>query len=247
MTGKSGRVIHNLQEDIARLTRELAFQRSRAEEAQRSNEALKQQLLNVTDRLRNAEHSNEANLNSIARKDRKIEELKAEVQSEKKRRVKAEDDARRTDQLAAKERDEHHKGLAEAQEIANHARSQYDTVALTRSREQGEYETRFKTFRKELDALFEREEERQHQLKRFDVIIEQKNRELEAGRERIDRYEELFREYKEQSDRAVRDLVESGKKNDWDIERALVDAKETTNKMKWVMNLKGKEGEGGDA
>lgn len=241
MTGKSGRVIHNLQEDIARLTRELALQRSRAEEAQRSNEALKQQLLNVSGRLRNAEQSNEANLNSIARKDRKIEDLKAEVQREKKRRVKAEDDARRTDQLAAKERDEHHKGLAEAQEIANHARSQYDTVSRTRSREQAEYKTRFDKFRRELDALFEREEERQHQLKRFDVIIEQKNRELEAGKERMERYEERFREYKEQSDRTVRELVQGGKRNNEDIEKALVEVREVTNKMKWVMNLKGKE------
>src|SRR6202012_5053465 len=72
-TGKSGRVIHNLQEEIARLTRECSLYRSRAEEMQRSNEALKSQLQNVTERFRTSEQSNEVTLSSITRKDRKIE------------------------------------------------------------------------------------------------------------------------------------------------------------------------------
>lgn len=220
------------------MTRELSLQRSRAEETQRSNEALKQQMQNVTDRLRNFEHSHEANLSSISRKDRKIEDLKAEVLGEKKRRVKAEEDARRTDQLAAQERDEHHKGLAAAQEMAHHAKSQYDTVVSTRSKEKSEYQSRFSSFRKELDELFAREEERQNQLKRFDVIIEQKNREIDTGRERMDRCEMLSREYKEQSDRTLRELVENGQKKDADIDKALAAAKETTDKMKWVLNVK---------
>ncbi|KAL1954685.1 hypothetical protein VTO42DRAFT_789 [Malbranchea cinnamomea] len=239
MTGKSGRVIHNLQEDIARLTRELALQRSRAEEALKSNEVLKQQLQNVADRLRNAEQLNEANLNSITRRDRKIEDLKAELQSEKKRRIKAEEDARRTNQLAAQERDEHHRSLAEAQEIAHHARSQYDTLLLTRSREQGEYRSRFDAFRRELDALTQREVERQNQLSRFDVIIEQKNREIEAGKERMDRYERLLKEYKEHSDRALSELLQRSRRNDEEIGKALTEAKETTDKMNWVLNVKG--------
>ena len=238
MTGKSGRVIHNLQEDIARLTRECSLHRSRAEEAQRINEVLKQQLHSITDRLQNLEQSHEADLNSIARKDRKIDDLKTELQSESQRRQKAEDDARRTDQLAAQERDEHHRALTEAQETAHHARTQYDVLIRSRSREQGEYQTRFAKLRRELDELCQRERERQNRLSRFDVIIEQKNRELDAGKERMDKAEKLFRDYKEHSDNALRELVDGGHRNSAEIDRVVSEATEVTNKMKWVLNVK---------
>lgn len=238
MTGKSGRVIHNLQEDIARLTRECSLHRSRAEEAQRINETLKSQLQNVTDRLRNSEQSHEAHLISIARKDRKIEDLKTEVQGEKDRRLKAEEDARRTDQLAAEERDEHHRAIAEATEIANQARNQYETLAHARSKEQLEFRTRLDGFRTELRELCNREIERQNQLTRFDVIIEQKNKEIEAERDRMERFGRLFAEYKEASDRAVHELVERSHQNNAVIDDVVGQAKEVTGRMRWVMKVK---------
>ncbi|OJD23548.1 hypothetical protein ACJ73_05097 [Blastomyces percursus] len=238
MTGKSGRVIHNLQEDIARLTRECSLHRSRAEEAQRINETLKLQLHNVTDRLRNSEQSHEAHLISIARKDRKIEDLKAEVQAEKDRRLRAEEDARRTNQLAAEERDESHRAIAEATEIANQARNQYETLSHARSREQIEFRTRVEGFRAELKELCNREIERQNQLTRFDVIIEQKNKEIEAERDRMERFGRLFAEYKEASDGAVHELVERSRKNNAVIDDVVDQAKEVTGRMRWVMKVK---------
>jgi chromosome segregation ATPase len=199
---------------------------------------LKQQVQNLTDRLQNAEQSHEANLNSISRKDRKIEDLKAELESEKRRRIKAEKDARRTDQLAAEERDEHHRLLSEAQEKSRHSQTQYDALVRVRSKEQSEYQNRFKVFRKELDELRENEVERQNRLSRFDVIIEQKNREIETGQDRMEKYEQLFREYRENSDRLLRDLIDGGARNDAEIDRVLSETKEITDKMKWVMSVR---------
>lgn len=238
MTGKSGRVIHNLQEDIARLTRECSLQRSRAEEAQRLNEALKQQLQTVIERLRASEQAYEMNLAAVDRKDRKIEDLKAEVLGEKQRRIRAEEDARKTTQLATEERNEHHRALAEAQETAQQARSQYETLSQTRIRDKREYQTRFNSLRKELAELSAREVERQNQLSRFDVIIEQKNREIAAGRERMERFSRLFEEYKADQDRVVRKLVEQGCQNDSAIEKTVSEAKTVTDKMRWAINLK---------
>lgn len=238
MTGKSGRVIHNLQEDIARLTRECNLHRCRAEEAQRINEVLKQQLQNTTDRLRNSEQSHEANLNSIARKDRKIEDLKAEVQSEKNRRVQAEEDTHKTNQLAAQERDEHQRAFVEALETANRSQCQYDTLSQARTRDRNEYQSRFNTMRKELKELCTREAERQNDLRRLDVIIEQKNREINTGSERMDQFCALFHEYKEQSDKIVQDLLTKGQKNNTSIDDVLDEAKEATDKMKWIINVK---------
>ncbi|EER29726.1 hypothetical protein CPC735_074080 [Coccidioides posadasii C735 delta SOWgp] len=238
MTGKSGRVIHNLQEDIARLTRECSLQRSRAEEAQRMNEALKQQLQTVIDRLRNSEQAYEMNLAAVERKDRKINDLKSEVLNEKQRRIKAEEDARRTTQLATEERNEHRRALAEAQETAQQARCQYETLSQARLRDKREYQSRLNTFRKELRELSLRETERQDQLNRFDVIIEQKNREIAAGRDRMERFSRIFEEYKADREQEIRDIVERGYRNDSRIDEAVAEAKETTEKMKWTMNVK---------
>ncbi|EEP76722.1 predicted protein [Uncinocarpus reesii 1704] len=238
MTGKSGRVIHNLQEDIARLTRECSLYRSRAEEAQRMNEALKQQLQTVIDRLRHSEQAYEMNLAAVERKDRKIEDLKAEVLNEKQRRIQAEEDARKTTQLATEERNEHHRALAEAQETAQQAQSQYETLAQTRLRDKREYQSRFNRFRKELGELSAREIERRNQLNRIDVIVEQKNREIAAGRDRMERFSRLFEEYKLDRDENMRKLIDKGYQNDLAIDEAVAEALKVSEKMKWAMNVK---------
>lgn len=238
MTGKSGRVIHNLQEQITRLTRECNLHRTRAEEAQRMNEVLKQQLQTVTDRLRSSEQSHEASLITIARKDRKIEDLKSETQSEKNRRLKAENDASETTQLAQQQREEHQRAFAEAQEIAQRSQCQYDALSQARLRDRNEFQSRFSMFRKDFDELIKREQERQNQLSRLDVIIEQKDREIRAARDRAEKITSLYEEYKSRSDEVLQNLVEKGRQNDRDVDTVLRDAREATDKMKWVVNVK---------
>ncbi|EGD96096.1 hypothetical protein TESG_03555 [Trichophyton tonsurans CBS 112818] len=238
MTGKSGRVIHNLQEQITRLTRECNLHRTRAEEAQRMNEVLKQQLQTVTDRLRSSEQSHEASLITIARKDRKIEDLKSETQSEKNRRLKAENDAAETTQLAQQQREEHQRAFAEAQEVAQRSQCQYDALSQARLRDRNEFQSRFSMFRKDFDELIKREQERQNHLSRLDVIIEQKDREIRAARDRAEKITSLYEEYKSRSDEVLHNLVEKGRQNDRDVDTMLGDAREAVDKMKWVVNVK---------
>lgn len=174
-TGKSGRVIHNLQEEIARLTRECSVYRSRAEETQRMNDAFKMQVQNMTERLRNLEHANETNLQSIRRKDKKIEELRAEVQSEKERRRRAEGETDKFQQLMNEARDEFNRKCAELQEIANHSRTQYDVLAKAGQRERADQQRKLKAIRDDFLALKAEHEKRDVHLERLDTVISQKN------------------------------------------------------------------------
>ena len=242
-TGKSGRVIHNLQEEIARLTRECSVQRSRAEEAQRSNEAYKHQLHGITDRLRNLEQVHETNVNSISRKDRKIESLRAEIEGEKTRRLGAEEDSRKTTHLAAEERDRHHRELSEAQEVAKLNTNQYDTLTKTNMKQKRGYETRLNDLRDHISGLCDREQEKKVQLERLDVIISQKNREIDSGRERTERILHAFEEYKQARDLEIRDLIEQAHEKDSTIDKTMTRVQEVEDKMKWVMAVK-KEVEG---
>ncbi|EAW15220.1 uncharacterized protein ACLA_058820 [Aspergillus clavatus NRRL 1] len=237
-TGKSGRVIHNLQEEIARLTRECSVYRSRAEETQRMNDAFKTQVQNMTERLRNLEQANETNLQSISRKDKKIEELRAEIQSEKDRRLRAEGETDKFQQLMNENRDGFNRKCAELQEIANHARTQYDVLAKSGQRERADQQKKFKTIRDDFLALKAEHEKKNVHLERLDAVMAQKNREIEIGRERFDQLFEDYEAYKKAHDEEVRALLERSYQGEANLDAALATLKETEEKMKWAIQVK---------
>ncbi|RAO67324.1 uncharacterized protein BHQ10_003336 [Talaromyces amestolkiae] len=237
-TGKSGRVIHNLQEEIARLTRELSLYRSRAEEAQHINETLKEQIINISERLRNSEQSNETNLASIARKDRKIEDLKAEVQNEKARRLRAEAETAKVNQLMSEGQDEFHRKCAELQETSNYSTSQYDALSKASLREKSDMQRKFKGIRDELASLRDQAELKDREQERLDALIDRQNQELETERRRIQEIFTVYDTYKTTRDREFEDLVTKGRQNQANVDAAVASLKETEDKMKWVMHVK---------
>ncbi|KAJ5660417.1 hypothetical protein N7507_006868 [Penicillium longicatenatum] len=236
-TGKSGRVIHNLQEEIARLTRECSLYRSRAEETQRSNEALKIQAQNMNERLRNLEQVNETNLNSIARKDRKIEELRAEHAGERSKRQDAEADASRTNETMREERENHHREQAHTQEIAKYHETQYEVLSSTTKREKAELSRRVKALWAELQAMAEAQKTQVVCTERLDVIAEQKNREVEGLKEAHEKLLENHAEYKKTKDEELRGTIERAHANNAMIDAAIVSLKETEAEMKWAIQL----------
>ncbi|PYH41210.1 uncharacterized protein BP01DRAFT_182588 [Aspergillus saccharolyticus JOP 1030-1] len=237
-TGKSGRVIHNLQEEVARLTRECSLYRSRAEETQRMNDAYKVQAENMTERLRNLEQANETNRHSIARKDKKIEELRAEVQAEKDRRVRAEGEAKKVNQMMGVAQDDFHRKCAELQEITNHSRTQYDILAKSAHRERAEQQRKLKSIKDDISTMKKQFDDKNSKLGRLDAILAEKDQELELARERFDALYANFKTYKRAHDEEVRALIESGRQSDTNIDAALASLKETEGKMRWVMQLK---------
>ncbi|KAE8386757.1 hypothetical protein BDV23DRAFT_137935 [Aspergillus alliaceus] len=237
-TGKSGRVIHNLQEEIARLTRECSVYRSRAEETQRTNDAFKTQVQNMTERLRNLEQAHETNLHSISRKDKKIEELRAEVQSEKERRQRAEAETNKFHQLMDETRDDFNRKCAELQEVTNHARTQYDVLAKAGQRERADQQRKLKAIRDEIDTIKSRQEEKSLHLERLDAVMAQKNREIEIGRDNFDKLFETYESYKRAHDEEVHTLVEKGRQGNAKLDAALASLKETEGQMKWVIQVK---------
>ncbi|KAL2818126.1 hypothetical protein BJX63DRAFT_429445 [Aspergillus granulosus] len=237
-TGKSGRVIHNLQEDIARLTRECSLYRSRAEETQRINEAFKIQVQNMTDRLRNFEHSHEMNLHSLSRKEKKIEELRAEIQAERERRQQAETEKERFRQLMDEAQDDFHQKSAELNEIANHSRTQYDVLAKAGQRERADQQRRLKGIRDEFIALREKHEQTSSQMDRLDSIMAQKDRELDLARVNFENLSKEYETYKRTHDEEVRSLIEANQQGEARFSAALASLKETEGRMKWVMQVK---------
>ncbi|KAJ5566518.1 hypothetical protein N7535_008156, partial [Penicillium sp. DV-2018c] len=236
-TGKSGRVIHNLQEEIARLTRECTLYKSRAEEYQRTNEAYKIQQQNMNERLRNLEQVNETNVISIARKDRKLEELRAELQNERSKRQDAEKDASQTNATMQEERENHNREQARLQEIVKHHETQYDVVASTAKRDKADFMRRINAIRAEIKSIADAQKTHVHSTERLEVLADQKNRELDTLK---DSYEKLLirhTAYKDLKEKEFRDTIEAAKSNNDNIAKVLSQLKETETEMKWVMRL----------
>ncbi|KAJ5124907.1 uncharacterized protein N7515_008732 [Penicillium bovifimosum] len=236
-TGKSGRVIHNLQEEIARLTRECTLYKSRAEEYQRTNEAYKIQQQNMNERLRNLEQVNETNLTSIARKDRKLEEVRAELQNERSKRQEAEKDANQTNAMMQEERENHNREQARTQEIAKYYETQYEVLASTAKRDKADLARRINAIWAEFTTIANAQKTHVHSTERLEVLADQKNREFDTLK---DSYEKLLvrhTAYKDMKEKEFRDTIETAKSNNDNIAKVLSQLKETETEMKWVMRL----------
>lgn len=236
-TGKSGRVIHNLQEEIARLTRECTLYKSRAEEYQRTNEAYKIQQQNMNERLRNLEQVNETNLNSIARKDRKLEELRTELQHERSKRHDAEKDANHTNQTMREERENHNREQARLLEIAKHHETQYEVLSSATKRDKAEFAKRINAIWAEFTTIANAQKTHIHSTERLEVLADQKNREFDTVKESYEKLLAQHSAYKELKDNDFRETIESAKSNNDMIAGVLAQLKETETEMRWAIRL----------
>jgi chromosome segregation ATPase len=242
-TGKSGRVIHNLQEEIARLTRECTLYKSRAEEYQRTNEAYKIQQQNTNERIRNLEQVNDTNLNSIARKDRKLEELRIELQHERNKRQDAEKDANQTNQTMFEERETHNRELARSQEIAKYYETQYEVLSSSNKREKADFAKRINAIWAEVEAIAGARKTHMHSTERLEVLADQKNREVDSLKDSYEKLVTKHTEYKEMKENEFRGTINSAKSNNAAIDKVLAQLKETETEMKWAIRLhKSREG-----
>lgn len=211
--------------------------RSRAEETQRSNEALKIQLQNTTERLHNLEQVNETNLISLARKDRKIEELRSELNAERTKRQDAEATATKTNQTMREERATHHREQARAEEIAKYHATQYDVVVASTKREKAEFEKRLDDAFAQLRRFADANATQRVSSDRLEVICDQKNRAIEVMATANEKLQAAHAEYKQYKDNELHGTIERSHTNNAAIEKALAEIKDVQVEMKWVMRL----------
>lgn len=202
------------------------------------NEAFKTQVQNMTERLQNLEHSHELNLHSLSRKEKKIEELRAELQGERDKRNQADNEKARFRQLMEEAQDDFHQKSAHLQEIANYAQTQYDVLAKSGQRERADQQRRLKGIRDDFLSLKAGHDETNLQISQLDSIMAQKDRELEQGRENFEALFKQYEAYRQTHDEELKDLVEKGQQGEARFQAVLASLKETEGQMKWVLQVK---------
>lgn len=235
--GKSGRVIEKLMTDNDRLKRELKEQIIKGEELQRSLQVTKPRMDALQAENDNLTHARGVDNALLARRDRMIAELKADLQGERKRRELFETRA----QVLETERDEaveeKRRELQTLMESEKHATTHAAILETSHKQLSTTYKTRLESTRKEVVALREHREEQEARLGRLDVVSEQMRQELERTRKVQGEMLAKWGELKSALEQRI-ESVEEESKEECERTRKLSGEMDTVVKqMKWVMGI----------
>lgn len=192
---------------------------------------------NMSDRLRNLEQVNETNLNSIARKDRKLDELRTELQTERAKRQEAEREASKTNQMMRDEQEIHNREQAHSQEVVKYHEAQYEVLVGTTKREKADFSRRIKAIWNEVHSIAEAQKTKDVCSERLDVIADQKNREIEVLKEAHEKLLASHASYKNTKDNELRGTIERAHANNAMIDATIESIRETQAQMRWALQV----------
>jgi chromosome segregation ATPase len=191
----------------------------------------------MNERLQNLEQVNETNLNSIARKDRQLEELRSDLQHERSKRQDAESDASQTNEMMREERENHHREQARIQEISKHHETQYEVLSSTTKRDKADFTRRINAISGQFQSIANAQKTHIHSTERLEVLADQKNREIDVLKESYEKLLAKHTAYKDVKEKEFRDTLGSAQSSNDRIDGALAKIKETESEMKWVIRL----------
>ncbi|KAL9623175.1 MAG: hypothetical protein Q9160_002490 [Pyrenula sp. 1 TL-2023] len=232
-TGKSGRVIERLQAEIDKLNRDKHVVKAQIEDAEKAKEASQTQISYLQDRNSNLEQSHEADLRSMKRKDRKIEELRADLQKEKLRTSNAEDTA------TAALRSE---GMAQdtakiSRVLASQREQEYEAIKGVREREKKQRQNQVDKLGHDFSELLRERKDDEQKLSRLSIVVEQQKHVINQLQDDNRKTDKNFQEYCKHLDSLLTNLRAKFGANDQDISETLEESRKVLGQMKWVMNV----------
>lgn len=226
-------MIERLQGDIDRLHRDKQLLKVRFEESEKANETLTTRNQCLQDRNNNYEQSHEANLRQLARKERQVEDLRSELQREKAKTARAEEMARAASASEETWKDE----ASQSKSIAVQKEAEYDTVIACRTLENDRYQGGLDRLKASFEALLRQRQEDLENHKKLEIVAEQQRQTIGQLEELNKKLNTNFKAYRTEIDKAISGMRENASGYDSAITTKLEEMNNTTNKMKWVMNM----------
>ncbi|PSK42149.1 hypothetical protein B9Z65_4063 [Elsinoe australis] len=242
--GKSGRVIERLMAENDRLRREIKAEITKREELGRAVSTAKPKLEKLE-----AENARLVNIKGmddgiIRRRERKIEEMRVELEVERKKREEAE---RRAND-AERERDETaevgRKELAMVREEARHASVHAEILQTSHGQLAKEYRQRIAGLNKSLRDLEGQKEEDRKRLARLDVVAGQMRGETERMKKMHSDLIGVWQKFESAKNLEVESIEDGARKmsvglaeKEEETLKLAEDMVEVMGRMKWVINL----------
>ena len=223
--------------DMDRLQRSKNFAELKLEEESKRREStqLAYNMLSATHG--NCEGTHDADLISIARKDRQIADLRADLASEKSRRIIAENSARET----SRERDEVvemcKREVIQEKEIARRATSQYEMLSTSWKNLDIGHRKQLQGIKGDVKTLNDDVTEDKQKLAKLEVVLEQMRQEAAKTRRAKDKIAEEFEAYKKEHEAGIRGIKEQAERNDIANAEALREMNETMGQMRWAISV----------
>ena len=236
--GKSGRVIDKLQGDNDRLQREKKLAIVKLEEEVKRGESARLALESLQVSNNNLISIHESDKSFLSKKDRRIEELRADLEMERSRR----DSAERATRESRRERDEVVEKLrreaVEDKEQAKKANCQYDVLSKSWKSLEDRYERQILKFRSDLAVLREELGCDKQKLTQLEVIMEQLRQEGDKTRKAKERLSSDLQAYKAEQEAGIRGMRERAQLNDSAHEQTLKHMETMLGQMRYIVNVK---------
>lgn len=240
--GKSGKMIERLMSEVDRLRREITAERTKREELQRAAQTQKSSLETL-----HAENYRLSNIKSlddsiIKRRDRKIEELKAELSKhetmERHLERRAEDAERTRDERCQQSE----RAIQLAVEEAKHATLHSAILATSHTQLRNEYQQRLATLNSTVKDLRIREEENERKLGKLDVVNNKMRQESERTRKVNTELVECWKVFNEEKEAEMESLQsevatlrEAAAQRELQADQKMSDMQGLMHEMKWLM------------
>lgn len=221
-----------------KLKRDLNAQVVKCQDLEKSLQTYKPQMEKLREENDNLAHARGVDSSLISRRDRKIEELKADLASEKQRREKAELLARQREREKDDAEEQKHRELLKMTEETKHATLSAEILQTSHKQLGAEYRARAEAWRKDIGSLKEARAQDQERLARLDVVTNQMRQELERSKKLNSDILESWERYREENDRQLKGLVDEGVQENERTRKLSTEMDQVVNQMRWVMNVK---------
>lgn len=236
-SGKSGRVIERLMTENDKLKRDLNEQLIKVQELEKSLHTYKPQIEALRQENDNLSHARGVDSSLISRRDRKIEELKAELAIERQRRERAEVLARQREREKEETEEQSRRDLQNMTDTTKHATIHAEILETSHKQLGAEYRARAAAWKHDLSSIAEGREQDRHKLARLDVVADQMRQELERSRKLNSEIVEAWEKLREEHGTQMRDALSQ---NDREAEQSRLLSAEMSrvvNEMRWAMGV----------
>ncbi|MCJ1388038.1 hypothetical protein MMC18_000882 [Xylographa bjoerkii] len=236
--GKSGREIEKLNSQKSKLYREVQALTTARDEALRGGESARMLVESLQSINANLTSICESSSTALSRKDRKIEELKAELKSERERRETAVQQLKEV----ARERDEvvvaYKKEVLEAKEVARKMACQYDVLSTSLRGLDAGFRRQTARLEEEVKNLQQEQVAANARLDELSIVSTHLSYENNTINKAYQDLVEQFEEYKQENEDGLQDIKKRSEKSNLANEKALQELNSVMGQMKHVINVK---------
>ena len=235
--GKSGRVIEKLMGENDMHRREKALAKLQRDEEVKQHESTKSRYDALRVSHDNLQAIHESDNAAIVRKDRKLDELKAELELERTARKKAEDETR----IARRERDEdvekYRKEAMHEHEQHRGAANSYEVLRSSFKSLEQQYKRQVQKLRSDLQAIENLITKEQATNAHLSIISDQSEKEV-ARQQRINEdLQSRFDAYKLQNDELLVKIKRMAERNEVSTAEALEEVQKVVGEMRHTINV----------